>query len=79
MHFMVYIYGINMTQKKKTPVDPSNREAVCYLEMGTEFLITFAKLRKVTAGFILSVHPSVLTDTSRLPVEGFFFQEISFL
>ena len=61
MQFMVYIYGISMTQKKKT-VGPSNREAVCYFEVGTEFLITFAKLRKVTASFILCVHQSVRVE-----------------
>jgi len=51
-----------MTQKKKTLVGPSNREAECYFELETEFLITFAKLRKVTASFIMSVPPSVRTE-----------------
>jgi len=50
--------GLVYTQKK-THVRPPNRETVCYFEVGSEFLITLAKQRKVSANFILSVHPTV--------------------
>jgi len=45
--------------------------SVCRLKHWYAFLVTFAKLRKATISFVMSIYPH---GTTRLPLDGFFIK-----